>query len=88
MAEDEMSQIHPLPRPSNGSEPCEQKVGYRVLLPPARYIPLSVTDIVDSIKSHIPHAQRAGEMLIFQDAHPSLTFHVQIELAWSRKHHL
>jgi hypothetical protein len=33
--------------------------GYRVRMPPARYIPLSVTDIVDSIRHHLPHAQRA-----------------------------
>lgn len=45
------------------SEPSQSVVdgpqGYRVVMPPARYIPLSVTDIVDSIKSHIPHSQRA-----------------------------
>lgn len=48
---------------SNGvTEKESEKVGYRVLMPPARYIPLSVTDIVDSIKSHIPHSHRSGDM--------------------------
>lgn len=33
--------------------------GYRVVLPPARHIPLTVNDVVDSLRNQVPHAQRA-----------------------------
>lgn len=33
--------------------------GYRIILPPARHIPLTVNDVVDSMRHLIPHAQRA-----------------------------
>ena len=64
-----VSVAHSASHPANGvsaEADDNNKVGYRVLLPPARYIPLSVTDLVDSIKSHIPHSHRSGEMLTTQ----------------------
>lgn len=33
--------------------------GYRIVLPPARHIPLSVNDVVEAMRHLIPHSQRA-----------------------------
>eukprot|EP00892_Ulva_mutabilis_P010153 jgi/Ulvmu1/750/UM010_0124.1 len=43
-------------------KPVEEEapaVGYRIVLPPARHIPLTVNDVVESMRQQVPHAQRA-----------------------------
>lgn len=37
----------------------EDEAGYRVVMPPPKFIPLSVSDIIDSMRNSIKHEDRA-----------------------------
>jgi hypothetical protein len=50
--------VHTSPNSRHGEKPKHDSKGYQVVMPPDKFIPLSVSDITDAMRSAVRHEDR------------------------------